>query len=71
MYSKNTVTSSRTLVKPRKGLDVTERFARSCFEKFLKKADLKISTKNSPKGNYYEVLSSVTSKPASSLKKPP
>ena len=43
---RNTVTSSRTLVKSHKALEGTERFA-----------DLKDFTKSSPKRNYYEVLS--------------
>ena len=59
----NTVTSSRTLVKSRKV------FQKDSPKAVLGKADLKHFTKNSPKRDYYEFLSSVTSQPATSLKK--
>ena len=70
---RNIVTFSKTLVQSYKVLKGTEGFVRRCFRKkvLYKKADLKNLAKNSPKRNYYEVLFSVTSQSATSLKKNP
>ena len=62
---RNTVTSSRTLVKSHKGLQ------RDSPKAVLEKSCHKNFPKYSPKRNYYAVLSPVDSQPTTSLKKNP
>ena len=63
---RNNVTSSRTLLKSHKGLEGSERFARSCFRK---KLIWKISTKVLPKETVMKFFLQLPQKPVISRKK--